>query len=176
MKTIRTALAVAALAGVLAGCTVGGTGTSGPATSGAATATGAGTPAAGPTGTGDGVVGPDDGGDEPAQRHNQDALPTPAYPTACMLYTPEANAQLIAAVQADGAQVLTCEDALVTVFSQAGVPATAAEAAATMVVDDVLVEGLSATITWTSSRQGEPRTDTVALQLVGGRWLLAGAA
>jgi hypothetical protein len=178
MTTIRSALAVAALAGVLAGCTVGGTGTGSPTTSpatrGTATATGSGTPSAVPTGSGDGAVGPDEVAVETTLREYQGALATGGYPIACSLYTAEARAQLVTAVQADGAPVQTCEDALITVFSQADVPATAAEAAATIAVLDVVVEGFSATITWTSNRQGVPRTDTATLQSVDGRWLLAG--
>lgn len=188
MKTIgtapsfRTLLAAAAIAGVLAGCSAGGTepGTdtpsTGPATTGAATASGSGTPSAPPTGTGEGAVGPDEQAVEVVLRAYQGAIASGDFGTACSLNTAESSGQLVAAVQAGGGQVGTCEEALFAVFSQPGAAGTAAEAATTTAVDGVAIEGLNATITWTSTRQGQPRTDSVALQSVDGQWRLAGTA
>lgn len=178
MKSIRTALAVAALAGVLAGCTAGGTGagspTAAPPTS--AATTGSATTSAPPTGTGEGAVGPEEQAVELALRTYQGALAGGDYVGACSLMAVEAHTQLVSAVQAGGGQVADCPQALAAVFGQIGVPGAAAEAQSTTTVTDVTVEGLNATITWTSMRQGEPRTDSAALQSVSGRWVMAGAA
>jgi hypothetical protein len=178
MKSIRTALAVVAFAGVLAGCTVGGTGTAAPTTAPTTSAapSGSAAPSVPPTGTGGGAAGPEEQAVEATLRTYQGAIAGGDYAGACSLTSVEASAQLVAAVQAGGGQVADCPQALAAVFSQIGAPGAAAEAASTTMVSDVTVEGLNATITWTSTRQGEPRTDSATLQSVGGRWLIAGGA
>ncbi|WP_300015475.1 hypothetical protein [Pseudonocardia sp.] len=184
MKRIRTALAVVALVGALTGCTAGVDGaaspSTGPATTATATATatgsGSGTPSVTPSSSGAGAVGPEEQRIATVLRAYQGAVASGDYATACRLSTSEASAQLVAAVVAGGGQATGCEQAMTAVFSQDGAAGAAAEAASTTTVEDVTIDRFNATITWTSTRQGEPRTDSAALQSVNGQWLLAGAA
>lgn len=173
----RTVVAAAVLACALAACSAGGTGapaspSAGP-TAGAATAGGA----AAPTTTApQGAVGTEEAAVEAALRAYQQAIATGDWPIACSLNAPETSVALVAAVQAAGGQVGTCEEALAAVFGQPGAAETAVEAAGTTVVEDVTVEGLNATISWTSMRQGQPRDDAATMQLIDGQWRLAGTA
>jgi hypothetical protein len=178
MKTIRSAVAAALLVGALAACSTAGSGapaapaSAGP-TAGAATAGGAAVPS---TTAAPGAVGPEEAAVEAALRAYQQAIATGDWPIACSLNAPETSVALVAAVQASGGQVGTCEEALAAVFGQPGAAETAVEAAGSTVVEDVVVEGLNATISWTSMRQGQPRTDAVTMQLIDGQWRLAGTA
>jgi len=178
MKSIRTAAAAVLLAGVLAACSAGGTdpaatpSSPGP-TAGAATAGGAVTPSTTPA---QGAAGPEEAAVAAALRSYQESIANADWPLACTLNTTEASAQLVAAVKAGGGQVGTCEEALGAVFGQPGALETAMEALNSTVVDEVTVEGLNATIFWTSQRQGQPRSDGATMQLVDGAWRLAGTA
>ncbi|MBC8092886.1 MAG: hypothetical protein H7Y15_13295, partial [Pseudonocardia sp.] len=127
-------------------------------------------------GTGEGAVGPEEAAVEAALRDYQGALAVGDFVRACGLNSPESSVQLVQAVQAGGGQVGTCEEALTAVLTQPGAADAAAEAAASTTVDDVVVEGLNATISWTSMRQGRPRSDSVRLQSIDGVWRLAGTA
>ncbi len=176
MKSIRTAAAAATVvlivAGVGAACSVGGGETSGVATSTAAP-TGSTTA---PTATaGEGPVGPEEAAVAAALASYQRALAAGDLAGACRLQTPETGTALIMAVQATGNQVTTCEDALGAVLAQPGARETAMEAATTTTVQEVTVDGLNATITWTSQRQGQSRTDDVTLQSIDGLWRVAGS-
>ncbi|MDN5930664.1 MAG: hypothetical protein L0I24_06325 [Pseudonocardia sp.] len=171
----RTVVAAAVLACALAACSAGGAPASpsaGP-TAGAATAGGAAAPT---TTMPQGAVGTEEAAVEAALRAYQQAIATGDWPIACTLNAPETSAALVAAVQAGGGQVGTCEEALAAVFGQPGAAETAVEAAGTTVVEDVTVEGLNATISWTSMRQGQPRSDAATMQLIDGQWRLAGTA
>jgi hypothetical protein len=178
MKTIRSVVAAAVLAGVLAACSAGGAGapaapsSAGP-TAGAATAGGATAPS---TTAPQGAVGTEEAAVEAALRAYQQAIATGDWPIACSLNAPEASVALVVAVQAGGGQVGTCEEALAAVFGQPGAAETAVEAAGSTVVEDVTVEGLNATVSWTSVRQGQTRSDAATMQLIDGQWRLAGTA
>lgn len=191
MTTIRSALTAALLVGsvlvgaaALAGCSTGpaagapATPSSAPGTAGAATATGAVPPTSTTTaiGSGKGAVGSEEALVEAALRDYQNALATGDFVRACLLNSPESSVALITAVQAGGGQVGTCEEALAAVFTQPGAAAAAAEAAASTTVDDIVIDGLNATVSWTSMRQGQARTDGARLQVIDGAWRLAGAA
>ncbi|GAA3234034.1 hypothetical protein GCM10017691_30190 [Pseudonocardia petroleophila] len=174
MKTMRSAVAAAALAALLTACSTGGTEAPADPTPAAPTA---GAATAAPTATrGPGAVGPEEAAVEAALRAYQQAIATQDWPIACSLNAPETSAQLVAAVQAGGGQAGTCEEALAAVFGQPGAAETAVEAASSTVVDDVVVQGLNATIRWTSTRQGQSRTDGATMQLIDGQWRLAGTA
>lgn len=179
MKSMRTAAAVATVvlvvAGVGAACSVGGTEPAAPPPTADAPAArdASASSSAAPT-TSAGATGAEEVKVEAALRAYQTALSTGDFVSACRLNAPEASAQLVAAVRAAGAQVGTCEEALTAVFGQPGARETAAEAAASTTVQDVVVDGLNATITWTSQRQGQTRSDEATLQSIGGQWRLAG--
>ncbi|GAA2538264.1 hypothetical protein [Pseudonocardia hydrocarbonoxydans] len=175
MKTIRSAVAAAALAALLAGCSAGGP--DAPAQpSPAAPTSGAAAPGTPSATAAPGAVGPEEAAVEAALRAYQQAIATQDWPIACALNAPETSAQLVAAVQAGGAQVGTCEEALAAVFGQPGAAEAAVEAAGSTSVEDVTVSGLNATIRWTSTRQGRARSDGATLQLIDGQWRLAGTA
>lgn len=181
MKSMRTAAAVATLvltvAAVGTACAVGGTGPAADAPSSAAPGATSGPtadPSASAPSSTESAASPAELDVEAALRAYQTALASGDVAAACGLNTPETSVQLVAAVQAAGGQVGTCEEALTAVLAQPGARETAAEAASTTEVRDVVVEGLSATITWSSQRQGQTRTDEAVLQSVGGQWRLAG--
>lgn len=175
----RTILPVLALAGVLAGCTVT------PAGPGTASSTSVAAPAptptsagASPTSTaaGEGAVGPTEQAVADALRAYQATVAANDFPGACGQMTVEAAKALMDAVQATGAVAPGCPEALGLVIAQPGAQEAAIEAANSIVVDDVVVAGFTATITWTTRRQGVERTDSARVQSVDGRWLLAGPA
>jgi hypothetical protein len=171
--TALAAVAAALGAGALAGCTAPGT---------AATATASSTSVASPTTTavpaGEGAVGPDEQAVAAVLRTYQQAIAGSDYVLACQLMTLESAVQLTVAVQAAAAPapVADCPQALAAVVGQPGAIDAAVEAANTVTVTDVTIEGLSATVRWSSTRQGVPRTDGVALQQVDGQWRVAGPA
>ncbi|MDN5749810.1 MAG: hypothetical protein L0H64_15030 [Pseudonocardia sp.] len=176
MKSMRSAAAVAtlvlAVVGVGTACSVDGTEPAADAP--ASAAPGATTDAATSPTEAEGAVGAEELAVEAALRAYQAALATGDVATACGLNAPETSVQLVAAVLAAGGQVGTCEEALGAVLAQPGARETATEAASTTTVQDVVVEGLDATITWTSQRQGQTRTDEAALQSIAGQWRLVG--
>ena len=69
-----------------------------------------------------------------------------------------------------------CAEALRVVVTQPGAADAAIEAASSITVTDVTIEGLSATVRWSSTRQGVARTDGLTLQQIDGQWRLAGPA
>lgn len=178
MKTIRSAVVAVMLAGALAACTSGGEGPD-PLPSGTPSAppssSGAASGAADPTPLpGEGAVGPEEAAVETALRAYQGAIAVRDFPIACTLNAPETSEQLVALVQAQGAQIATCEEAFTVVFDQPGAIEVAAESAATTTVQDVTIEGENATIRWTSQVQGQPSTVTNTLRAIDGQWRLVG--
>jgi hypothetical protein len=187
MRTTRSAAArmippVLALVGVLGGCTA-----TAPATGGAsspsigsavsAPATTAATRGAAPTtAAGDGAVGPAEQAVADVLQSYQDAVAAGDFALACTQMTVESATALVGAVQGAGALAPTCPEALAAVVGQPGATQAAIEAANSIVIDDVSVAGLSATIRWTSTRQGVPRSDALSMQSVDGQWRLAGPA
>lgn len=176
MKSIRTAAAAAllvlAVAGVGTACSVGGGETTGVATT---TATPSDPTAAATTTPGEGPVGPEETAVAAALAAYQGALAAGDVAAACRLHTPETGVALIAAVAGAGTPVTTCEQALTAILGQPGAREAATEAAATTTVREVAVDGLNATVSWTSQRQGQERTDEATLQSIDGLWRVAGA-
>lgn len=187
ITTARVVAAVAAAAmagGVLAGCTVPGAGT--PAAASAAPTAAGSTGASGSTGAARttttapaGAVGAEELAVATALQTYQSAVASGNYTLACSLMTVESSARLVSSVQAGagvGAVVPGCVQALEAVLTQPEAVAAAVEAASSITVTDVTIEGMSATVRWTSTRQGVPRTDTLSLQKVNLQWLVAGPA
>lgn len=171
--TVLAGIAVALGAGALSGCT---------ATGGAPTATTSSTTAPSSTAAaapaGEGAVGPDEQAVAAVLRTYQQAIAGGDYLLACQLMTPESAGQFTGAVQAAAAPapVPDCVEAFRTVLAQPGAVDAAAEAASTVTVTDVEIEGLSATVRWSSKRQGVARTDGLTLQQIDGQWRVAGPA
>jgi hypothetical protein len=90
--------------------------------------------------------------------------------------TTDAAVRLVGAVQAAGNPVPGCVEAMAAVLGQPGAAEAAIEAANSITVTDVTIEGLTATIRWSSTRQGVPRTDDLVLQQIDLQWRLAGPA
>lgn len=170
MKSIRTAALVLVVVGLAAACSAGGGDTTGVATTTAAP-TSTPTPSTTP---GPGPVGADETAVAAALAAYQRALGAGDVVGACGLHTTETTVALIGSVQAAGTPVTSCEQALTAVLGQPGAQDAAAEAATTTTVQNVTVDDLNATITWTSQRQGQSRTDEAAMQLIDGLWRVAG--
>ncbi len=174
--TITRVAAAVLVAGALAGCTVLGSTT--------------GTPAAAPTTAGptttpapEGPVGNTEVAVAAALSAYQRAVAVGDYVLACSQMTAESAARLVTAVRAGsglgaGAEAVVpgCVEAMGAVLAQPGAAEAAIEAANTVTVTDVTVQGLTATVRWTSTRQGVPRTDALTLQQVDLQWRLAGTA
>lgn len=162
----------AVLVGALAGCTAG-TGTTPAPSTGAAPTT---TPA---------PAGPENADETTVARVVEDfqnAMASGDFAGACGAFTDEAAAQLVATVNAatppvdPAAPPLDCPTALGRVLGQTGAPEAATEAAASLRVTDVTIDGLTATVRWTSTREQVVRQDAVRLQSVAGFWRVAGPA
>ncbi|MCX6467338.1 MAG: hypothetical protein NTW05_27700 [Pseudonocardiales bacterium] len=167
------AVAVAAVlaGGALAGCTTQGPTPTTP-TAGATSA--APTTAAVPTG--EGAVGEQEQAVAAALVAYQTAVAGGDYVLACSQMTTDAAVRLVGAVQAAGNPVPGCVEAMAAVLGQPGAAEAAIEAANSITVTDVTIEGLTATIRWSSTRQGVPRTDDLVLQQIDLQWRLAGPA
>jgi hypothetical protein len=171
MNSLRTPLgraaAAAVLAAALAGCTSGAAPTTTPAPTTAPTTSAA--PA------GDGAVGPAEQTVAAALTTYQRAVAGGDFVLACSQMTAEAAGQLVAAVQRI-APAPSCVEAMTAVLGQTGAAEAAVEAANTITVTDVEIDDLSATVRWTSTRQGVLREDALGLQQVDQQWRLAGPA
>jgi hypothetical protein len=193
--------AVAVLVGVLVGVVVGGlvgcTAAAPPAAPAPPTPAAAGTatpgigsavsaPATAPT-TGPGApstepapveaaLGPEEQRVAGALRTYLDAVAAGDFAGACAQLTVESAQALVTAVQQAGGAAPGCPEALGAVLVQPGAAQTAIDAASTTAVQEVVIDGFTATVRWSSTQRGAPRTDAVALQSVAGQWLLAGPA
>lgn len=107
--------------------------------------------------------------------YNQ-ALAAQDSATACSLSSPEAMETLVAAVsQQLGQQVAGCPEAFDLVLTAPGGTELAQQTAATLAVQDVAVQGDTATVTWSAEMPGQPPSAlTNDLRRVDGRWLMAG--
>jgi hypothetical protein len=155
VKTIRTAVAAAALVAALAGC---GT----PVT---------GTPAPQPTPP------PDPAADQRAietlfQDYYQ-ALGAQDFATACGLNAPETTNQLLANVRSRGVEAATCEEAMTAVYAIPQNARVVQQVAKNATVEGVTVSGDEATVSWSSEVDGKRSPGTTRLRRVDGRWLLA---
>lgn len=178
-SSLVAATLVAGLAGALGACTPGSPAEPATAPSSAAESSaeeGQGAADSGAEAPAGGVAGPEEEVVVAALRSYQQALATGDFGTACALSTADAQARVLAEVQAGGGQAADCPQALAAVFAQPGAPELATESAASTVVRDVEIQGLNATVSWTSTVRGQARTDGAALQFVEGQWRLVSAA
>jgi hypothetical protein len=166
MKTIRTAVAAAALVAALAGC-------------GAPVA---GTPAAQPappqpTTTQPTTTPPDPVADrraiETVFQDYYNALQTQDFATACSLHAPETTDQMLAKLRSRGIEAAACEDGMTAVYALPDTARVVELVAETAKVDDVTLSGDVATLKWSSEVNGKRSPGTTQLRRVDGRWLLA---
>jgi hypothetical protein len=162
MKTIRTAVAAAALVAALAGC---GTPVAG---------TPAAQPAPPPPPT---TPPPDPAADrraiETVFNDYYRALQAEDFATACGFHAQETTDQLLAKLQARGVEAATCEEGLTAVYALPDTARVVDLVAKTAKVDNVTVTGDQATLKWSSEIDGKRSPGTTQLRRVDGRWLLA---
>ena len=161
MKTIRTAVAAAALVAALAGC-------------GAPVA---GTPAAQPAPPPPTTPPPDPVADrraiETVFQDYYNALQTQDFATACSLHAPETTDQMLAKLRSRGIEAAACEDGMTAVYALPDTARVVELVAETAKVDDVTLSGDVATLKWSSEVNGKRSPGTTQLRRVDGRWLLA---
>ena len=161
MKTIRTAVAAAALVAALAGC---GTPV-------------AGTPAAQPAPPPLPTTPPDPVADQRAisvlfQDYYR-ALQAQDFATACGFTAPETTEQLLANLRSRGVEAATCEEAMTAVYAIPDNARVVELVAETATVEGVTVTGDEATLNWSSKVDGKRSPGTTHLRRVEGQWLLA---
>src|SRR5918999_803260 len=146
MKTIRTAVAAAALVAALAGC-------------GAPVA---GTPAAQPaplTTPPPTTPPPDPVADrraiETVFQDYYNALQTQDFATACSLHAPETTDQMLAKLRSRGIEADACEDGMTAVYALPDTARVVELVAETAKVDDVTINGDVATLKWSSEVNGK---------------------
>lgn len=94
----------------------------------------------------------------------------------CALSDPGTVQTVLAAVtQQLGQQVGTCEEAFGLVFSAPGATELAQRTAATTEVRDVVVDGDTATVSWSAEVREQRQELTNDMRRVDGRWLIVGA-
>jgi hypothetical protein len=122
------------------------------------------------------LLGPEEQRVAEALRTYLNAVATGDFAGACGQLTVESAGALATAVQTAGGAAPGCPEALSAVLLQSGAAQTAIDAASTTAVEEVTVDGLTATVRWRSVQRGVPRTDAVTMQSVDGQWRLAGPA
>jgi hypothetical protein len=165
MKTIRTAVAAAALVAALAGC--------GNPVAGTPTAPYAPPPTPAPT-----TPPPDPAADRQAIEtvvhdyyrtlHDQD------FTTACSYHAPETTSRLLADLHARGVEANTCEEGMTAVYAIPENARIIEQVGKNAKIDDVTVNGDQAVIKWTSKVNGKTGPGTTHLRRVDDRWLLSG--
>jgi hypothetical protein len=98
------------------------------------------------------------------------ALQDRDFATACALHAPETTETLLANVRGSGIDATGCIDALTQIYDLPEAAARGDEVARSATVDDVVVEGGTATITWSSRAGAKPTTTTSEMRLLDGRW------
>lgn len=157
MKTIRSLLAVAALAVALTSCS--GTDQAVPPAGGDG-----GAPAVARTGVAAEV--------ESAFLAYNTALGNKDYATACSLSSPETGQKLVDALSSKGVPVGSCEEAFGALLADPAAAEGAAEVSRTLTIDDVTVAGETATVTWTAQSQGQPQSRSTEMRRTDKGWVL----
>jgi hypothetical protein len=173
MTSIRTTLAgaaVAALVLVLSGCSsdAEGDGATAEAPPPASAAPTTAAPGGDPSGREAAV--------ETVFRSYYEALLARDFATACALNAPETNQALLQNLAAQGGQAATCEEALSQIYAAPEAAALADGVASTAEIQDVTVEGETATVTWSAQVGEQRRTVTNELRLIDGQWRLLDTA
>jgi hypothetical protein len=165
VKTIRTAVAAAALVAALAGCgnPVAGTPAAQPAPP----------PTPAPT-----TPPPDPAADrqeiESVFHDYYRALRAQDFATACGYNAPETTSRLLADLQTRGVEASTCEEGMTAVYAIPENARVVEQAAQNASIEGVTVNGDQATLSWTSKVNGRAGPGTTHLRRVDGRWLLSG--
>jgi hypothetical protein len=165
VKTIRTAVAAAALVAALAGCggPVAGTPAAQPAPP----------PPPAPT-----TPPPDPAADrqeiESVFHDYYRALRAQDFTAACGYNAPETTSRLLADLHARGVDASTCEEGMTAVYAIPENARVVEQAGQNATIEDVTVNGDLATLEWTSKVNGRTGPGTTHLRRVDGKWLLSG--
>jgi hypothetical protein len=163
MKTIRTAVAAAALVAALAACGTPVTGTP--------EAQPASQPASQPTPQSDPFA--DQRAIETMFQDYYRALQAQDFATACGYTAQETTDQLLANLRSRGIEAATCEEAMTAVYAIPQNARVVEQVAETARIENVTVNGDQATLNWSSEVDGNRSPGTTQLRRVDGRWLLA---
>ncbi|GAA3229994.1 hypothetical protein GCM10017691_22560 [Pseudonocardia petroleophila] len=99
------------------------------------------------------------------------------FAASCALTAPEAVQQLIDAVAAQGARAGTCEEAFAAVYAVPEAAAPLDSAARTAEIQDVAVDGDTASVTFSGEANGRRVEGLVnRMQRIDGRWRLLGSS
>jgi hypothetical protein len=165
VKTIRTAVAAAALVAALAGCggPVAGTPAAQPAPP----------PTPAPT-----TPPPDPAADrqeiESVFHDYYRALRARDFTAACGYNAPETTSRLLADLHTRGVDASTCEEGMTAVYAIPENARVVEQAGQNATIEDVTVNGDLATLKWTSKVNGRTGPGTTHLRRVDGKWLLSG--
>jgi hypothetical protein len=164
VKTIRTAVAAAALVAALAGCGNPVAGTPAPQA--------APPPTPAPT-----TPPPDPAADrraiESVFHDYYRALNARDFATACGYNAPETTSRLLADLHARGVEANTCEEGMTAVYAIPDNAKIVEQVGKNATINDVTVNGDNATIEWTSKVNGRTGPGTTNLRRVDDRWLLS---
>ena len=166
MKTIRTAVAAAALVAALAGCgnPVAGTPAAQPAPPTTPAQT---TPPPGPAADRQAI--------ESVFHDYYRALHDRDFATACSYNAPETTSRLLADLHTRGVDASTCEEGMTAVYAIPENAKIVEQVGQNATIDDVTVNGNEATLNWTSKVNGRSGQGATHLRRVDGRWLLSGS-
>ena len=166
MKTIRTAVAAAALVAALAGCgsPVAGTPAAQPAPPTTPAPT---TPPPSPAEDRQAIEG--------VFHDYYRALLARDFTTACGYNAPETTSRLLAELHTRGVDANTCEEGMTAVYAIPENAKVVEQAGQNATIGNVTVNGDLATIDWTSKVNGKSGPGTTHLRRVDGRWLLSGS-
>jgi predicted small lipoprotein YifL len=165
VKTIRTAVAAAALVAALAGCgsPVAGTPAAQPAP---------------PTTPAPTTQPPSPAADRRAIEgvfHDYyRALLARDFTTACGYNAPETTSRLLAELHTRGVDANTCEEGMTAVYAIPENAEVVEQVGKNATIDGVTVNDDEAVIKWTSKVNGKAGPGTTHLRRVDGRWLLSG--
>jgi hypothetical protein len=162
-KTIRTAVAAAALVAALGGCGTQVAGTPAPQPAPPAPAT---TPPPDPAADREAI--------ESVFHDYYRALRAQDFTTACGYNAPETTSRLLADLHARGVDAATCEEGMTAVYAIPENARVVEQAAENATIENVTVNGDQATLEWTSKVNGRTGAGTTHLRRVDGEWLLSG--
>ena len=165
MKTIRTAVAAAALVAALAGCGSPVAGTPAPQPAPPATPVRT-TPPPSPAADRQAV--------ETVFRDYYRALQDRDFAKACSYNAPETTSRLLADLHTRGVDAGTCEEGMTAVYAIPENAKIVEQVAKNATIDSVRVTGEEAVIKWTSKVNGKTGPGTTHLRRVDGRWMLSG--
>ncbi len=109
-------------------------------------------------------------GVEKAFRGYHAALLARDFRTACSYNSPDATGRLLNDLSSQGIDAASCEDAFAAIYAEAGGSAAADGVGRTVQIQDIVVTGENATISWTAELDGEQRPARSNMHRSDGQW------